>query len=106
MKDKRRLVIGLVLAVAGTMLWADLSWAQCRGGGGAGQLCPVNQTSQNTWQQGQGQGQGNPNDPTTPGFRGRGQGRGGANAQGAGRGSGGPQGRGMNPQANTPNNTQ
>jgi len=103
MKDKRRLVLGLVLAVAATMLWANLSWAQCRGGGGAGQLCPVNQTSQNTWQ-GQGQGQGNPNCPVTPGMRGRGQGRG-ANAQQS-PGSGGPQGRGMNPQANTPNNTQ
>jgi hypothetical protein len=105
MKTYKRLVTGLVVALAGTMLWANLSWAQGRGGGGRGPWCPVNQTSQDTWQgQGQGQGQGNPNCPNYPGYRGRGQGRG-TNAQGF-QGPMGPQGRGMNPQANNPNVNQ
>lgn len=105
MKTNKRLVTGLVLALAGTMLWANLSWAQGRGGG-RGPGCPVNQTSQNTWQ---GRGQGNPNCPNYPGFRGpqgQGQGQGqGPNAQGF-QGSRGPQGRGQNPQANSPNVNQ
>jgi hypothetical protein len=101
MKINKRLIIGLFLAVAGTLLWANLSWAQGRGGGGPGQLCPVNQTSQDTWQ---GRGQGNPNCPATPGLRGSGQGRG-ANAQGQGTGRG-PRGRGLNSQVNNPNVNQ
>lgn len=98
MKINKRLVTGLVLALAGTMLWANLSWAQGRGGGGGrGPWCPVNQTSQDTWQ---GRGQGNPNCPNYPGYRGRGQGRG-MNSQGF-QGPMGPQGKGPNTQANNP----
>lgn len=98
--NKNRLITGLVLALAGTMLWANLSWAQGRGGG-RGPGCPYNQTSQDTWQ---GRGPGNPNCPNYPGFRNRGQGRG-MNMQGF-RGPRGPQGRGMNSQAINPNVNQ
>jgi hypothetical protein len=101
MQIKKRLITALILALAGTMLWANLSWAQGRGGGrGAG--CPWNQTNQNTWQ---GRGQGNANCLNYPGFRGgRGQGQG-PNAQGF-QGQRGPQGSGQNPQVNNPNVTQ
>lgn len=100
MTHNNRLVTGLVLALAGTMLWANLSWAQGRGRG-RGPNCPLNQTSQNTWQ---GRGQGNVNCPNYPGFRNRGKGRG-MNAQGF-QGSRGPRGRGMNSQGGNPNTTQ
>ncbi|MEW6660108.1 MAG: hypothetical protein AB1424_15735 [Thermodesulfobacteriota bacterium] len=100
LKIDKRLWVGLVLALAGTMLWANLSWAQCRGGGGPGGVCPVNPTSQNTVQ-GQGRGQGNANCPYYPGYGKGAQGRG-AKAQG----SQGQQGAGRNtpnPPANQPN---
>jgi len=101
MKLNKMLLIVLGLALAGTMLWADLSWAQGRGGGrGAG--CPWNQTSQNTWQ---GRGQGNPNCPNYPGFR-RSQVQGqGADAQGF-QGPGRGRNMGWNPQATNPNVNQ
>lgn len=103
MKRNRRLVTGLALALAGTMLWANLSWAQGGwGGGGRGRGCQWNQTSQNTWQR---QGQGNLNCPNYPGVHNRGQGRG-MNAPGQGQGSGRARGRGMNYQATNPNTTQ
>lgn len=98
MKNNKRLVTGLVLALAGTMLWANLSWAQGRGGGGPWR--PMNQTSQNAWQ---GRGQGNAYCPNYPGFRNRGQGRG-MNAQG--QGPRGPRGRGMNFRASDSNTTR
>ena len=102
--DKRMFwSLGLALALAGIILWANLSWAQCRGGGGPGQVCPVNQTSQNTWQ-GQGRGQGNTNCPNYPGYRNGPQGRG-ANAQGF-QGQQGPGRNAPNPPANPTNATQ
>ena len=102
MKLDKRLFVGLILALAGTMLWANLSWAQGRqGGGGGGPWCPVNQTSQNTWQ---GRGQGNTDCPNYPGFRRGPQGRGG-NAQGF-QGQQGPGRNAPNPPANPPNVTQ
>jgi hypothetical protein len=106
MKINKMLLAGLGLALAGTMLWADLSWAQGRGGGGRGAGCPWNQTSQNTWQgQGQGRGQGNPNCPYYPGFR-RSQAQGqGPYAQGF-QGHRGHRGRGMNAQVNNPDLNQ
>jgi hypothetical protein len=103
MKINRMLLAGLGLALAGTMLWADLSWAQGRGGGGRGAGCPWNQTSQNTWQ-GQGRGQGNPNCPYYPGFRSQGQDQS-PYAQGF-QGPRGPRGRGMNAQVNNPDINQ
>jgi hypothetical protein len=99
----------IALALTATLFWANLGSAQCRGGGGPGGLCPVNQnpqTNQNTWQ---GRGQGNANCPyyPGPGVRRGGQGRGmNAQGQGAGRGPRGPQGRGMNTQTNNPNQNQ
>jgi hypothetical protein len=101
MKINKMLFAGLGLALAGTMLWANLCWAQGRGGGrGAG--CPWNQTAQNTWQ---GRGQGNPNCPNYPGFR-RSQAQDqGPYAQGS-RGPRGPRGRGMNPQVTNPDVNQ
>jgi hypothetical protein len=36
MMNKKRLFIGLALALAGAMLWANLSWAQAQGGGACG----------------------------------------------------------------------
>ncbi|MHB8068040.1 MAG: hypothetical protein ACYDIC_09080 [Desulfobaccales bacterium] len=95
--------LALALALAGIILWANLSWAQCQGGGGPGALCPVNQTSQNTLQ-GQGQGQRNTGSPTNPGYRGGPQGRG-AKAQGF-QGQRGPGRNAPNPPANPPNATQ
>lgn len=89
----------LALALAGIILWANLSWAQCRGGGGPGALCPVNQTPQNTVQ-----GQGNANCPNYPGYRAGRQGRG-ANAQSF-QGQSGPGRNATNPPANPPNATQ
>ncbi len=98
MKIDNRLFSGLALALAGTMFWANLSWAQGRWGGGPGPWCPLNQTSQDTWQ---GRGPGNPDCPNYPGYRTRGQGMG-MNTQGF-QGARGPQGRGMNSQPNNPN---
>ena len=103
MKLNTRMVwsLALALALAGIILWANLSWAQYRGGGGPGALCPVNQTPQNTVQ---GQGQGNANCPNYPGYRGGRQGRG-ANAQGF-QGQRGPGRNAPNPPASQPNATQ
>jgi hypothetical protein len=101
MKLDKRMLVGLVLALAGTMLWANLSWAQCRGGGGPGGVCPVTPTSQNTVQ---GQGQGNTNCPNPPGYRKGPQGRG-ADAQGF-QGQRGPGRNAPNPPANPPNANQ
>jgi len=106
MKLEKRIFwsLALALALAGIILWANLSWAQGRqGGGGGGPWCPLNQTSQNTWQ-GQGQGPGNTNCPNYPGFRRGPQGRGG-NAQGF-QGQQGPGRNAPNPPANPPNVTQ
>jgi len=102
MKINKRLAVFLALALAGAMLWANLSWAQGRGGGRGPGGPYKNQSSQNTWQ---GRGQGNPNCPY-PGFRGGSQGQGqGPSAQGA-RGPRGPQGKGANPQTNYPDVNQ
>ncbi len=103
MKLNTRMVwsLALALALAGIILWANLSWAQRRGGGGPGAFCPVNQAPQNTVQ---GQGQGNANCPNYPGYRGGRQGRG-ANAQGF-QGQRGPGRNAPNPPANQPNATQ
>ena len=101
MKMKTRMVWSL--ALAGIILWANLSWAQCQGGGQG--LCPVNQNSQNTVQ-GRGQGRGNANCPYYPGsgYRGGRQGQG-ANAQGRqGQGSAGQ--NAPNAAANQPGTTK
>ena len=102
MKLDKRLFAVLGLTLAGTMLWADLSWAQGRRGGG-GPGCPMGQTSQGTGQ-GQGQGQGNLNCPNYPGYGNSPQGSG-----GKGRGFQGQRGPGQNapsPPANPSNVTQ
>jgi len=79
MKLDKGLFLILSLTLAGVLLWANLSWAQGRGGGG-GPWCQANQASQDAWQ-GQGPGRGNANCPNYPGYRNcpRGQG---AKAQG------------------------
>jgi len=78
MKLDKRLFAVLALTLAGVLLWANLSWAQGRGGGGP--WCQLNQTTQDTGQ-GQGQGRGNADCPNYPGYRNGPQGRG-AKAQG------------------------
>ncbi len=105
MKIKTRMVwsLALAMALAGIILWANLSWAQCRGGGQG--LCPVYQNSQNTVQ-GRGQGRGNANCPYYPGsgYRGGRQGQG-ANAQGL-QGQRGPGQNAPNAPANQPSTTK
>lgn len=98
MKDKRYMMLGLALALAGVMLLAGLAMAQNQGGGGAkagqgGQLCTPG--SGGTCAVPPAVGQGNPNCPA-PGA-GKAQKR---------RGSRGPQGgkraNQPDPQANPP----
>jgi hypothetical protein len=100
MKIDKRLWVGLVLALAGTMLWANLSWAQCRGGGPGG-VCPVNQNPQKTWQ---GQAPGHTQCPYYPGYHSGPQGRD-AKTQGA-QGERGPGRNAPNPPAAPPNASQ
>jgi|GEM_PF-4598867 hypothetical protein len=105
MTKKKRLHTSLALVLAGSLLWAPLSWAQCRGGGGpgAGGVCPVNQSGQKTWQ---GRGQGNGNCPYYSGYGRGSQGRGrGANAQGF-QGQRGQGRNAPNTSANQPNASQ
>jgi len=80
MKLDKRLFAILALTLAGVMLWANLSWAQGRGGGGGGPWCQLNQATQDTGP-GPGRGRGNANCPNYPGYRNGPQGPG-ANAQG------------------------
>jgi hypothetical protein len=52
MKNNKRLITGLVLALAGAMLWANLSWAQAQGGA----CCPAANPAAGSAPQVQGQG--------------------------------------------------
>lgn len=70
MKKHRWQATGFALALAGIMIFADLSWAQGRGGGG-GPYCPAYQTSQAG---GGGLGPGYQNCPNYPGYTKSGQG--------------------------------
>ncbi len=97
MKKWRWLATGFALALAGIMIFADLSWAQGQGGGG-GPYCPAYQTSQSG---GRGRNPGYQNCPNYSGYC--------RNGQGWGSSSQGRQGprRGLranppNPQTNAP----
>lgn len=94
MKLDKRLIPILALTLAGVFLFADLSSAQRRGGGG-GPWCQLNQASQDTgagsgrgqgWGRGRGRGRGNANCPNYPQYRNCPQGAGaqGQNFQGQG----------------------
>jgi len=71
---KKRLFTGLVVALAGTMIWANLSWGQGQGQGpGGGGCCAGGAGSPGVCQV---QGQGAPNCPNPQGNPNRAQRRG------------------------------